>query len=125
MSTAKIMLYSDDHTIRESLRLALGSNIAGRDVEIIERATLQAAIDRLDEGDIDLVIADGEAVPAGGMGLARQMKDEIKDAPPVIVVVAREADFWLATWSRAEGVLLHPIDPIKVVEAVSKFIKAA
>lgn len=72
----------------------------------------------LDEGKIDLVILDGEAVPAGGLGIARQMKDEIYQAPPVLVLTGRPQDAWLATWSRAEAAVSHPIEPIRLAEVV-------
>ena len=57
----------------------------------------------MDTGAIDLAILDGEAVPAGGMGIARQLKDEIYQCPPVLVLTGRPQDAWLATWSRAEA----------------------
>ena len=66
----------------------------------------------MDAGGIDLAILDGEAVPAGGMGIAKQLKDEIYHCPPMLVLTGRPQDAWLATWSRAEAAVPHPIDPI-------------
>ena len=43
-------------------------------------------------------VLDGEAVPAGGLGLARQVKDEIYGCPPVLVLIGRPQDSWLAAW---------------------------
>ena len=57
----------------------------------------------MDAGGIDLAILDGEAVPAGGIGIARQLKDEIYKCPPLLVLTGRPQDGWLATWSRAEA----------------------
>ena len=45
----------------------------------------------MDKGGIDLAILDGEAVPAGGMGICRQLKDEIYQCPPVLVLTGRPA----------------------------------
>ena len=64
------------------------------------------------------VILDGEASPVGGMGIAKQLKDEITDCPPVLVLTGRADDAWLANWSRAEAAVPHPIDPIRLGEAV-------
>ena len=72
----------------------------------------------MDAGDIDLAILDGEAVPAGGMGIAKQLKDEIFQCPPVLVLTGRPQDAWLATWSRAEAAVPHPLDPIQLAETV-------
>ena len=46
------------------------------------------------------------------MGLARQLKDEIDDCPPIVVLVGRPQDAWLASWSRADAVISQPLDPI-------------
>ena len=72
----------------------------------------------MDEGGFDLVILDGEATPTGGMGIAKQLKDEIADCPPILVLTGRPDDAWLASWSRAEAAVPHPIDPIRLGDAV-------
>ena len=56
-----------------------------------------------DAGEVDLAILDGEAQPTGGMGVSRQLKNEIDDCPPIIVTVRRRDDRWLATWSQADA----------------------
>ncbi len=50
----------------------------------ITRGSHRAALIRLlDAGGVDVMVLDGEAQPAGGMGVCRQAKDEIYDCPPV------------------------------------------
>lgn len=88
-------------------------------IEYIECATEPAVIARVDAGGVDLAILDGEAVPAGGMGICRQLKDEIYRCPPLLVLVGRPQDAWLATWSRADAVVAHPLDPIVVAQTVA------
>src|ERR1700677_1719567 len=79
----KVLLYSDDAQVRENLRLGLGTqpDPALPSLSIEDFATAAALIARMDASvkgqRVDLVILDGEAVPSGGMGLARQLKDEI------------------------------------------------
>ena len=73
---------------------------------------------------VDLFILDGEAVPEGGLGVARQLKDEVFNCPPVIVLIARQADSWLAAWSRAEASLQHPIDPFALAKAATEILRA-
>ena len=80
-------------------------------------------VKNLDEGGIDLAILDGEATPTGGMGLAKQLKDEIADCPPILVLTGRADDAWLASWSRAEAAVPHPIDPIALGEAVATLLR--
>ena len=66
---------------------------------------------------------DGEAVPEGGMGIARQLKDEIFNCPPVLLIVGRPEDNWLASWSRAEDVVIHPIDPFTFANRVAALLR--
>jgi DNA-binding response OmpR family regulator len=80
---------------------------------------------RKGELGIDLFILDGEAAPEGGMGIARQLKDEVFYCPPVLVITARKEDAWLATWSRAEANVLHPIDPFTLAETVADLLRAS
>lgn len=122
----RILLYSHDRTVRGAVRAALGRKVAGDlpEVEVIECATQKAAIDVVDQKNVDLCIFDGEAVPAGGLGLCRQIKDEIPNCPPVLVLVGRMQDAWLATWSRAEGVLPHPVDPVKLPGKAAELLRA-
>ena len=115
----RVLVYSDDRNTRDKVKFGIGKR-PERDlppVEFVECATHHAVIGQLDNGGIDVVILDGEAVPAGGMGLARQLKDEIYQCPPILVLTGRVQDAWLATWSRAEAVVPHPIDPIALVRA--------
>lgn len=119
----RVLLYSDDRDVRATVIAAIGSRPHPDlpTVEFVEVATEPAVWQHLDgkKGHrIDLVILDGEAVPAGGLGIARQMKDEIFQAPPVLVLTGRPQDAWLATWSRAEAAVSHPIDPMRLAESV-------
>jgi DNA-binding response OmpR family regulator len=122
----KVLVYSDDRTTRESVRLALGKRPAADlpTLEYVECATEPAVIKTMDKGGIDLAILDGEAVPAGGLGIARQLKDEIFNCPPILVLTGRPQDAWLATWSRAEAAVSHPIDPVRLAEVTAELLRA-
>jgi DNA-binding response OmpR family regulator len=129
----RIVVYSDDITVRTHIAAALGSRVAPNLAPhtITEFATgpaLRLYVDgqaRKGELDIDLFILDGEAAPEGGMGIARQLKDEVFNCPPVLVITARKEDAWLATWSRAEANVLHPIDPFTLAETVADLLRAS
>lgn len=116
----RVLVYSDDRDVREQVVLSLGVR-PHPDLppfEYVQCATEPVVFQHLDSGEIDLVILDGEATPAGGMGIARQIKDEIYEAPPVLIITGRAQDAWLATWSRAEAAVSHPIEPLRLAEAV-------
>lgn len=113
-------MYSDNARTREQVMLALGKRIHPDlpELSYLEVATAPVVIEQMDSGTVDLAILDGEATPAGGMGIAKQLKDEIADCPPILVLTGRPDDAWLANWSRAEAAVPHPIDPIRLGEAV-------
>ncbi|GAA0342412.1 MAG: response regulator transcription factor [Micropruina glycogenica] len=124
--TAKILLYSDDRTTREQVRLALGRRVAADlpEIEVYDVATHAAVLAAVDAGGLDLLILDAEATPSGGLGLAKQLKDEIADCPPIVVLIIRVADAWLATWSRADATVMYPVDPVRLPTAVAEVLRA-
>ncbi|HET6479306.1 MAG TPA: hypothetical protein VFG35_04575, partial [Actinoplanes sp.] len=84
-----VLLYSDDAAVRDRIRSAIGVRpAADLQVEFADAATWEECRDLLDEYEIDLMVLDGEAAPAGGLGIARQTKDEYATPPPVCVVLA-------------------------------------
>lgn len=128
MSTAdaviKILVYSDNANTRAQVRLAIGRRPAADlpKAEFVEYATQAAVIEQLDRGGVDVIVLDGEARP-GGLGICRQAKDEIYNCPPIMVLIARRDDGWLATWSRADAVAGQPIDAVALAEGVAELMR--
>ena len=117
-----VLLYSDDIATRDAVRVAVGRRPA-RDVEVTswrECATAAAVIEAVETGEFDLLILDGEAARVGGLGLCRQLKNEIFSCPPVLVLTGRPQDGWLAAWSQADLAVPHPLDPIALAGAVAE-----
>ena len=124
-ATATVLVYSDDANTREQVRLAVGRRPAADlpPVEYVECATLPAVLTELGRGGIDVCVLDGEANPAGGMGVCRQIKDEIFHCPPVLVLIGRPQDAWLATWSRADAAATHPVDPVALSDTLATLLR--
>ena len=121
----KVVVYSHDADTRASMKLAIGSSPApdAPEAEIIEVATSPALFRLLDAGGADVMVLDGEAQPAGGMGVCRQAKDEIHACPPVLLIIGRPDDGWLATWSGADAVVSNPIDPRALASALAGLMR--
>ena len=127
----QIIVYSDDSSVRASIASALGRRVAVDlpEHEIHEFATgsaLRAYIDGKSVGGAsraDLFILDGEAAQEGGMGIARQLKDEVFNCPPVLVITGRKEDAWLAAWSMAEASVVHPIDPFTLAKTAAQLLR--
>lgn len=124
-SPLRILVYSDDARTRRQVRAALGVQVHPDlpDLEYVEVATPAVVLDRVGAGDIDLAVLDGEAAPAGGMGLTRQLGDELERRPPVVLLLGRPDDAWLARWSGAEATVLHPVDPLRLGREVVKLLE--
>jgi DNA-binding NarL/FixJ family response regulator len=129
--SARVVIYSDDSSVRAAVKAALGSKLASDlPVETIEFATADALRQYIDQTDTkgrvraDLFILDGEAAPEGGLGVARQVKDEVFNCPPSIVLIARQSDSWLAAWSRAEASLQHPVDAFALAKTATELLRA-
>ncbi len=132
----RILVFSHKAEVREAIINAVGRRPAadlGR-VEYTEASGISEVLVEMDAGNVDLAILDGEAQPTGGIGLTRQLKTEIgvgagragedTACPPIIVSVRRKDDRWLATWSQADAVLVHPLDPLTAAETVAEVLRA-
>jgi DNA-binding response OmpR family regulator len=122
---ATVLVFSHRADIRDAVRTAVGRRPAADvgPLTWLECATGDEVIAAVDGGGIDLCILDGEAQPTGGLALARQMEQEVADRPAVCVLIARQADRWLAHWSRAEGTLLLPVDPLTAPGVVADLLR--
>lgn len=124
--TQTVLLYSDKPEVRDRMRLAVGTRPApDLPVQFVDAASYHECVSLVDTYVVDLLMLDGEAQPAGGLGIARQLRDELADCPLICVVVARAADRWLAAYSRADATLVHPLDPITTGQTVAGLLSRA
>jgi DNA-binding response OmpR family regulator len=125
-SPLQILVYSDNVQTRELVMQALGKRLHPDlpELSYVEVATGPMVVRTMDEGGIDLAILDGEATPTGGLGIAKQLKDELSACPPILVLTGRPDDAWLANWSRAEAAVPHPLDPILLGRTVLSLLRA-
>lgn len=121
-----VLVFSHRPEVRETIISAVGRRPApdlGR-LNYAEAATIAEVLAAVDAGAVDLAILDGEAQPTGGMGLSRQLKNEIRQCPPIIISVQRKDDRWLAVWSQADAVIVHPLDPLAAAETVAEVLRS-
>jgi DNA-binding response OmpR family regulator len=121
-----VVVYSQHPEVRAEVRSAVGRRAAGDlgRIDWVECVNYSQLRNQLDLGEADLVILDGDAQPTGGIGLTRQFKNEIRDCPPIIVLLLREQDRWLATWSQADAIMVRPIDPVTAAATVRQTLEA-
>ncbi|HEX2902527.1 MAG TPA: hypothetical protein VHO01_03650 [Jatrophihabitans sp.] len=126
-SSITVLVYSQHPEVRAEVRSAVGRRAAGDlgRIEWIECSNYSQVRNELDQGDVALAILDGDAQPTGGVGLCRQFKNEITDCPPIIVLLLRPQDKWLATWAQADAVVVRPVDPVTTAETVRRVLQTA
>ena len=123
---ATVLVYSHRSEVRDAVRTAVGRRPAADvgPLTWIECSTGDEVVGLVRGGGVDLCILDGEAQPTGGLAVARQLEQEVADRPAVCVLIARQADRWLAHWSRADATLPLPIDPLTAPGVVADLLRA-
>jgi len=122
---ASVLVYSSFPEVRDAVRTAVGRRPAADvgPLTWIECATGDEVVAAVRDGGIDLCILDGDAQPTGGLALSRQLDQEVAERPAVCVLIARQADRWLAHWSRAEATLPKPVDPLVAPGVVAQLLR--
>jgi CheY-like chemotaxis protein len=123
----EVLLYSDDAQTRAEVRLAVGRRAAADlpPLDWTEAATHAAVVELAESGRFALLVLDGEAAKAGGLGVCRQLKAEVYRCPPIVVLTGRPQDAWLAAWSEADAVISAPLDPLEVRETIARTLREA
>lgn len=125
----KVLLVSGSPTFTALVTTAMtdGDQVTYTEVRRPERALVVLDESVAEGGEpFEIVIADNDTQPAGGFYLAREMKARMRmgvDLPPVLLVIAREQDHYLARWSEADAWVLKPIDPFDLAEAVEALVE--
>jgi DNA-binding response OmpR family regulator len=125
VSNPVLLVYSNRPEIRERIITAIGRRPApdvGR-VDYLECAAVHEVMTATQGRQADVLILDGEAQPSGGIGISRQIHQEAQVIPPVILVVRRADDRWLATWAGADEILVYPLDPVTAAETVAAVLR--
>ena len=122
---AAVLVFSHRPEVRAAVRTAVGRRPAADvgPLTWLEAETGDEVIAIVERGGIDLCILDGEAQPTGGLAISRQLDEEVADRPSVCVLIARQPDRWLAHWSRAEGTLPMPVDPLTAPAVVADLLR--
>jgi DNA-binding response OmpR family regulator len=122
-----VLVYSDDPAIRARVMSCVGRRPAA-DLGVIdyeEADTGEGAVRAVRHRPVDLCILDGEAWPTGGMAICRQLKEELAHCPPLLLLIGRRDDRWLGTWSRADAMVAHPLDPVELLTAAVSLLTPA
>jgi DNA-binding response OmpR family regulator len=104
-----------------SLRREVGSVTAAPDTEIVEVTSGPSVVKAVLEEPPDLVVVDMQMGNMGGMAVCLELRleESYLDIPhvPVLMLLDRRPDVFLARRSGAEGWLVKPLDPLRLRRA--------
>jgi DNA-binding NarL/FixJ family response regulator len=122
---AKVLIVSDARTVFDELRSVLDDG----STEITEITSPEDVRARLSADPPDLLITDCQVQNMGGIAICHDVKLEESGGRlphvPVLVLVDRRADVFLAKRSGAEGFLVKPLDPIRLAKAIEALLEGS
>ena len=117
-----ILVASDAPTLRREIEAV----ISGPDREVVSVVSGPEVIASVTEESPDLVIVDMQMGNMGGMAVTLELRlQESYDAldhVPVLMILDRRPDVFLARRSGAEGWLVKPLDPLRLRRAVNSLL---
>jgi DNA-binding response OmpR family regulator len=127
MRRVRVLLVSPDAESRDLLRISVGSieRRLGESVLFLEAQDgEQGARIGLRERP-DAIVADEIASRAGAFSLARDLRGAIEPyRGPIVIVLERKHDAWLARWSGADAWLVRPVDPFELADRLVELIES-
>jgi len=122
MSCTRILAVDDSRSMRALLRMTLG----GAGFDVAEAPDGQAALDWLEDHEVDLVITDINMPRLDGFGLIERLRGEQRrhiDRP--ILVLTTECTAERREQARAAGAtgwIVKPFDPERLIAAVRSVV---
>jgi CheY-like chemotaxis protein len=113
-SELSVLAVSDDPQVRDEARFGFP---AGVNVSLAVES--RDAWDHMKDDEPDVVVVDIQTGSAGGFNLAQDMaaSERLRDVP-VLVLIERPQDAWLARKAGARAVLTKPIEVSELVREV-------
>lgn len=122
-AVATILLDSDLVTLRKELRTMLASP----EHTIIDAASGPDVLAATRAGGIDLVICDMQMGAMGALAVTMELRHDesygFAEPVPVLILLDRRADAFLARRTGAEGFVLKPLEPLTVRSAVRALLR--
>jgi DNA-binding response OmpR family regulator len=117
-----ILVASDAPSVRQEVAAVIGAP----DVEVIEIHTGHAVPAAVHDYEPDLLVVDLQMGSMGGMAVCLELRleESYGNLPhvPVLMLLDRRADVFLARRSGAEGWLVKPLDPMRIRRATKALV---
>lgn len=120
---ATILIASDLAALRHELR----TMIDAPEHELLEATSGPEVLAETRAGGIDLLICDLQMVSMGGVAVTMELRHDesygLADPVPVLLLLDRRADVFLARRCGAEGFVMKPLEPLTVRTAVRALLR--
>lgn len=111
----RLLIVTDDQAVRDELRFGFGPN-----TDITLAIDAREASSKMNDSVPSAVVVDLQTGSAGGFGLARDMSEDSRLANvPVILLLERPQDAWLAKQAGASAYLVKPVTAGRLVRVIS------
>jgi DNA-binding response OmpR family regulator len=121
----KIVVAADAQWVRDQVRAALVAS----DTEVIEADTGQAVRELVAAHEPDVVVLDMQIANMGGVAVAIDLHLEESGgrlpSVPIVLLLDREADRFLAKRAAADAELVKPFDAAVLARTVEKLLASA
>ena len=122
---ALVLVASDLPSLRRSLR----SNLAGPELEILEATSGPEAVRLAVDQEVDLAILDLQISAMGAVAICAELRNQESTGDalhvPVLMLLDRRPDVFLARRSGVEGFCVKPLEPAKLRRAVRTVLDGA
>jgi DNA-binding response OmpR family regulator len=116
-----VIAEKDPHDL-EALRAAFEAP----ECEVLAALDGRVAVTLTRERKPEAVVLASSLGSMGGFAASREIKTSAElgeiPEPKVVVLIEREADAWLAQWSRCDAWLVKPVDPVDVADLVRELL---
>jgi DNA-binding response OmpR family regulator len=121
-ATRDVLIASDSRNVTDEVRAVLSA----RDYTVRAVRTGPAVLAAVADHTPDLLVCDFQIGNMGGMAITLELRLEESggrlDHVPVLLLVDRRPDVFLARRSEAEGFLVKPLDPIRLRRAITAIL---
>jgi DNA-binding response OmpR family regulator len=127
MPSVRALVVSADRATREQMALATRSigRRLGEPVEFLEAADGEQGVRVAWRERPDLIVADEIASRAGAFALAKDLRGAAEPfRGPIVILLDRHHDAWLAKWSGADLWFVKPVDPFELADRLVELIQA-
>ena len=121
-ATRDVLIATDSVNVRDEVRAVLGA----RDYTVRWVNSGPFVVAAVREQTPDLLVCDFQIGNMGGMAITLELRNDESggrlDHVPVLLLVDRRPDVFLARRSEADGFLVKPLDPIRLRRAITAIL---